>query len=94
MSEYSELDFQQDIMAALNINEALFGDETKRNDSDSISMACEVRGRLRQALEKAGDMFKYNLELLATISSLKKDIVLSEINYQENITVGPVVIHI
>lgn len=84
--EVSGLDIQNDIKAALDINEVLYGD-TKEFDSQSLAMVCEIRARLKQALEKTTQMFECNLELLATITQLRKDNAILEFKNKGHITV-------
>jgi hypothetical protein len=47
--------------------------QEKYLSQEHISMVCGIRARLMQALEKATDFFENNIELLATIASLKRE---------------------
>jgi hypothetical protein len=40
---------------------------------EHVNMVCGIRARLLQALSKATDFFENNIELLATIASLKRE---------------------
>lgn len=65
-----------DILAVLELNEASYiaGDEENAGSKEGyFTIACEIRARLLQALNKATHFFENNLELLATIAQLKRE---------------------
>ena len=88
-NRYSPSELKNDICAALELNESCYTNllHGECNDQDSVSsrgsqqkvsqehinMVCGIRARLMQALTKATDFFENNIELLATIASLKKE---------------------
>ena len=64
------MELKNDISAALELSEELL---QSPHLLSSVDLACEVRGRLSQALQRATDFFESNIELLATIASLKRE---------------------
>jgi hypothetical protein len=78
-------DIKNDLYAALELNESAYAKLNSSSDPneasasactvtrDQVNIVCEIRARLMQALTKATAFFETNIELLATIATLKKE---------------------
>lgn len=86
--QYSLLELKHDICGALELNESCYTTLTQASSDknnipsrdsqqkcleEHINMVCGIRARLMQALQKSTNFLESNIELLATIASLKRE---------------------